>query len=98
MRLSATSCFCCNLPASVCFPLSPLLQLWRRDEACRAIFCVLQLALPPVVVILGDDLDDVAHPEADAGLLAGDEFVFGGVIFKLSPHVDLWREAQRLDE
>lgn len=77
-----------------CGCISPLLQLWRWDEACCAIFCVLQLALPPVVVILGDNLDDVTHPKANAGLLAGDELIFGGVIFKLSPYVDLWQNIK----
>lgn len=48
------------------------------------------------MVILGDDLDDVAYPEANSSLLAGDELVFGGVIFKLSPHVDLWPKAEML--
>lgn len=46
------------------------------------------------MVILGDDLDDVTHPEANARLLAGDEFVFGGVILKLSPHIDLSKSAE----
>lgn len=49
------------------------------------------------MIILGYDLDDVAHTEANAGLLAGDELILGGVIFKLGPHVDLRRKAQMLD-
>lgn len=48
------------------------------------------------MVILGDDLDDVAYPEANSSLLAGDELIFGGVIFKLGPHVDLWPKAEML--
>lgn len=46
------------------------------------------------MVVFGDDLDDVAHAEANPGLLAGNELVFGGVVFKLSPHVDLWEEKK----
>jgi len=38
---------------------SPFLKLRRGDEARRAILGILQLSLPPVVVILGDYLDDV---------------------------------------
>lgn len=97
--------FLCNhvvfFPSFLCgcvFSLSPLLQLWWRDEACRAIFCVLQFALPPVMIVLGDDLDNVTHPEANSSFLAWDEFIFGGVILKLSPYVDLGWKVQRLDE
>jgi len=68
---------------------SPLLQLGRGHEARRAVLGVLQLALPPVVVVLGDDLDDVTHLEADAGLLAWDEVVFRRVVLELSADVDL---------
>ena len=68
---------------------SPLLQLWGGDKACGAVLGVLQLALPPVVVVLGDDLNDVTHPEANARLLARDEVVFRRVVLKLSTHVNL---------
>lgn len=67
----------------------PLLQLRRGDEARRAVLCVLQLALPPVVVVLGDDLDDVTHPEAYARLLTRDEVVFRRVVLELSAYVNL---------
>ena len=68
---------------------SPLLQLRRGDESRSAVLGVLQLSLPPVVVILGDDLNDVAHPEANASLLARDEVVLGRVVLELSTDVDL---------
>lgn len=78
------------------FPfLSPLLELWRGDEARRAVLGVLQLALPPIVVVLGDDLDDVAHPEANASLFTRDEVILRGVVLKLGPHVDLQRKAKK---
>lgn len=79
-----------------CLFLSPFLQLWWRDEASCTIFCFLLLTLPPVVVIFGDNLKDVTHPEANASLLAGNKFIFGGVVFKLSSHIDLWQRVQRL--
>lgn len=41
------------------------------------------------MVVLGDDLNDVAHPEANARLFAGDEVIFRRVILKLSAYVNL---------
>lgn len=67
----------------------PLLQLWWWNEACGPVLGVLQLSLPPVVVVLGDDLNDVAHSEANACLLTGNEVIFGWVILKLGTNVDL---------
>ena len=72
----------------------PLLQLRRGNESGGGVLGVLQLALPPVVVVLGDDLDDVAHAEANARLLARDEVVLGGVVLKLGTHVDLRKTAR----
>lgn len=72
---------------------SPLLQLWGWNEPSGAILRVLQLALPPVMVILVDDLDDVSHSEPNACFLARNEFIFGWVIFKLRPYVDLKRDG-----
>ena len=75
----------------------PLLQLRRGNESGGGVLGVLQLALPPVVVVLGDDLDDVAHAEAHPRLLAGDELVPGGVVLELSPDVDLHRNRGRVE-
>lgn len=41
------------------------------------------------MVILGDDLNDVTYPEADAGLFARDEVVFCRVVLKLSAYINL---------
>lgn len=41
------------------------------------------------MVVLGDDLNNVPHPEANACLLTGNEVVFGWVILKLGTNVDL---------
>lgn len=71
---------------------SPLLQLWGWNEPSCAVLCVLQLALPPVMVILVDDLDDVSHSEPNACFFAGNELIFGWVILKLCPHIDLKKE------
>ena len=69
--------------------LLPLLQLRRGDESRRGVLGVLQLSLPPVVVVLGDDLNDVPDAEGDARLLARDEVVFGRVVLELSANVNL---------
>lgn len=41
------------------------------------------------MVILVDDLDDVSHSETNACFFARDELIFGWVVLKLSPHIDL---------
>lgn len=46
------------------------------------------------MVILVDDLDDVSHSEANACFFAGDEVVFGWIILKLRPDIDLKRKRQ----
>ena len=47
--------------------------------------------LPPVVVILADDLQDVPGVEGDAGLGAGDQVIVHRVILKLGPDKDVTR-------
>lgn len=41
------------------------------------------------MVILGDDLNDVAHSKANACLLTGNEVIFGRVILKLGTNINL---------
>lgn len=49
------------------------------------------------MVILGDDLNNVAHSEANACLLTGNEVIFGRVILKLGTNIDLeGRDSQTL--
>lgn len=62
------------------------MQLRRGNEASGAVLGVLQLALPPVVVVFTDDLDDVTHPEANACFFTGDEVILGWVVLKLCSH------------
>ena len=45
--------------------------------------------LPPVVVVLADDLQDVPGVEGDPGLGAGDQVVVQRVVLELSPHKDV---------
>ena len=47
--------------------------------------------LPPVVVILADDLQDVPGVEGDAGLGAGDQVIVHRVILELGPDKDVTR-------
>lgn len=67
----------------------PLLELWGRDEPRRLGAGALHAALPPVAVILVDDLNHVAGLELQPRFLAGDQAVFFGVIVKLRPHEHL---------
>ena len=55
----------------------------------------LHAALPPVGVLLVDDLDDVIRLELQPCLLARDEVVLGGVIVELRPHVHLNKRESR---
>ena len=45
--------------------------------------------LPPVVVVLADDLQDVAGVEGDPRLCAGDQVVVQGVVLELCSHEDV---------
>ena len=45
--------------------------------------------LPPVVVVLADDLQDVAGVEGDPRLCAGDQIVVQGVVLELGSHKDV---------
>lgn len=74
-----------------CFFL-PFLELWGRDQAGKVGRVIPHSALPPVGILLVDDLNDVACLKFEAGLLAGDEVVHVGVIVKLGPHVHLWAD------
>lgn len=47
------------------------------------------MALPPVGILLVDDLDDVTGLELQARLFARDEVILGGVVVELRPHVHL---------
>lgn len=69
----------------------PFLELWGGDQAGEVSSVILHSALPPVGILLVDDLNDVSCLKFEAGLLAGDEVIRGGVIVKLGPHVHLWR-------
>lgn len=68
---------------------SPLLKLRRGNESSCTILHVLQLALPPVVVIFTDDLDYVSNPEANTRFFTWDEVIFGGIILKLCTYENL---------
>lgn len=71
----------------------PFLELWGGDQASKVSRVILHSALPPVGILLVDDPNDVTCLKLEAGLLAGDEVIHGGVIVKLGPHVHLWMES-----
>ena len=51
--------------------------------------------LPPVVIILADNLEDVPSVEGDPGLGARDQVVIHGVVLELGPHEDVARRRGR---
>ena len=64
------------------------LQLRARDEPCSP--CSGHLPrLPPVVVVLADDLEDVPGVEGDPRLCAGDEIIVQGVVLELGSNKDV---------
>lgn len=67
----------------------PFLKFRRRNETCSSIFGVFQFTLPPVVVILTNNLNDVTNSESDASLFAGNEVILGWIIFELCSYIDL---------
>ena len=64
------------------------LELWARDEARSARGRHLP-GLPPVVVVLADDLQDVAGVEGYPGLGTGDQIIVQRVVLELGPHEDV---------
>lgn len=69
--------------------LLPLLEFWRGYQSGEVDGAALHSALPPVWVLLVDDVDDVARLELQTGLFARNEVVRGRVVVELSPHVHL---------
>lgn len=67
----------------------PFLKFRRRNETCSSIFGVFQFTLPPIVIILTNNLDNVTNSESNASFFAGDEVILGWIIFKLCSYIDL---------
>lgn len=67
----------------------PFLELRGWDESGKVSGVTLHSALPPVGILLVDDLNDVTCLKFKAGFFARDEVVFGWVVVKLGPHVHL---------
>ena len=64
------------------------LQFWAGDQPCSP--CSGHLPrLPPVVVVLADDLQDVPGVEGDPRLSAGDEIIVQGVVLELGSNKDV---------
>ena len=70
------------------FDQNPHLKLRAGYEAGRPVGRHLP-GLPPVVVVLADDLQHVADAELDAGLGAGDQVVVEGVVVELGLDEDV---------
>lgn len=67
----------------------PFLELRGGDESGKVGSIALHSALPPVGILLVDDLNDVTRLKFKAGFFARDEVIFGWVVVKLGPHVHL---------
>ena len=68
--------------------VSQYLELRAGDQPRRP--CRRHLpGLPPVVVVLADDLQDVPGVEGDPRLCAGDEIIVQGVVLELGSNKDV---------
>ena len=68
--------------------VSQYLELRAGDQPRRP--CRRHLpGLPPVVVVLADDLEDVPGVEGDPRLCAGDEIIVQGVVLELGSNKDV---------
>lgn len=67
----------------------PFLELWGGDESGEVSSTALHSALPPVGILLVDDLNDVTGLKLEAGFFAWDEVILGRVVVKLGPHIHL---------
>ena len=76
--------------------VSQYLELRAGDQPRRP--CRRHLpGLPPVVVVLADDLQDVARVEGDPGLGTGDQVVIQRVVLELGSHEDVaWRRCRAI--
>jgi len=69
---------------------APLLQFWGGDETRGfAGACTPSPCLPPVVVVLADDMEDVPDLERDARLCTRDQVVVFWVVAEKCSHCDL---------
>ena len=72
--------------------LSPLLEVFGRDEAGPQVAVPDPLGLPPGGVVLGHHLQDVPPLEGKSRLLAGRGLVLQGDVVEQGPHVHLRAE------
>lgn len=74
----------------------PFLKFWGGDDSSKVGSRDVHLALPPVWIMLVDDLNDVARFELQPCFFAWDEVILGRVVVKLSPHVRLLSNTEQL--
>lgn len=74
---------------AVALLISPLLELFGRDESGPQVAVSHSFGLPPRGVVLGHHLQDVAAFEGKSRLLAGRGLVLQWDVVKQSPHVHL---------
>lgn len=81
----------------------PFLELWGRYQSSEISRAALHSALPPIRILLVDDLYDVTGLKLEASFFAWDEVILGRVIVKLGPCIHLkinrtfFREKLQLD-
>ena len=73
---------------------SPFLQLRRRNQSCWFLGGAFHPPLPPVTVILVDDLDNVPSNKLQSCFLARNQIVFFWIIVKLCSHEHLKKKAR----
>lgn len=71
---------------------------WNKSRQRLVVLISVPVGLPPVGVVLADDMEDVSLLEGQAQLPTRQEGVIGGVVVKVSSYVHLWTgfETSRL--
>ena len=85
VRLTWTWCDDPSPPSA----LSPLLELFGRDESGPQVAVSHTLGLPPRGVVLGDDLQDVSPLEGKSCFLTGRRLVFQRDVVEQGSHIHL---------
>lgn len=62
---------------------------WNESSQGLVVLVSVPVGLPPVGVILADDVEDVTFLEGQSQLTTRHEGVIGGVVVKVSPYVHL---------
>lgn len=71
------------------FSLRSLFPTWNESSQRLVLFVSVPISLPPVGIVLADDVQDVSLLKTQPQLSTWQERVIGGIIVEVSSHVHL---------